>query len=124
MIYIEIEVFEDGPDGIVFEDLCERIEDPGYGVMDNKFKKYQTTDQSQSGNAHVTVGSSVGGPLYSSVKVTVGGSVNCDSQYIGDVQDVLFEDCLEKVDAYVGPAYSALIAKLRQVKPKEMAEDG
>lgn len=124
MIYIEVEVYEDGPDKIVFEDLCKRIEDPGYGVMGDKFKKYQTDNHEDGGNAHVTVGTSIAGPLYSSIKVTVGGSVNCRAEDIDKVHDILFEDCLEKVDVYIGPAYSALIAKLRQVKPKEMAEDG
>lgn len=120
MIYIDIEVLEDSPDGIVFEDLCTKQVDHGYGVKNMSFKKYAAGKDEDSGTAHVTIGETIGGPLYSSIKITVGASVPCRPDAISDVHDILFDDCLEKLDAYVKPTYEALLAKLREERPKEL----
>lgn len=73
--------------------------------------RYELIQGDRGARVRVSVGETLGGPSYSSVRVQVDVSLMCnqDERTVAEVRDMLFAEAAESLDKYVEPLYELLL---------------
>jgi len=121
MITVDVEVYENKPDGVLVLDLCKNYTDHRglLDVLETRMGqgKYRKLLGDQKARAHCGIRETLGGPAFSSVQITLSAELTCnqDEQTIRQAQVLMYEECLPVLDDLLEDAYDGLITRLKRI---------